>query len=125
MAGFRSHCTVGFQPNHTTGFRHRCFRPHDPHLTPHYLPHLADHDIHYQLLDRKMPVKPVDSPRLALEFIRSLEANDEQANGADAADTKADESDKKAEEAAEKVAEKVEEDKEAGGKTEDAGANEG
>ncbi|KAL1731401.1 thioredoxin-like protein, partial [Schizophyllum commune] len=86
-----------------------------------------------KLLDRKMPVKPVDSPRLALEFIRSLEANGEKANGTDAAETnaddaadaKADESDKRAEEAAEKVAEKVEEDKEAGKNTEDAGANEG
>ncbi|KAL1757663.1 thioredoxin-like protein, partial [Schizophyllum commune] len=96
-----------------------------------------------KLLDRKMPVKPVDSPRLALEFIRSLkvdgagEGEGDKANGAghgegigeqkveDAADTKADESDKKAEEAAEKVAEKVEEDKDAGEKTEDAGANEG
>lgn len=72
-----------------------------------------------------MPVKPVDSPRLALEFIRSMQATGEKANGADAANTKADESDKKAEEAAEQVAEKVEEDKEAGEKTEDAGANEG
>ncbi|KAL1689543.1 thioredoxin-like protein, partial [Schizophyllum commune] len=82
-----------------------------------------------KLLDRKMPVKPVDSPRLALEFIRSLQANGEQANGdrkvEDAADTKADESDKKAEEAAEKVAEKVEEDKEAKATAGEAGANEG
>ena len=74
-----------------------------------------------------MPVKPVDSPRLALEFIRSLEANGEQADRKveDAADTKADESDKKAEEAAEKVAEKVEEDKEANATAGEAGANEG
>ena len=80
-----------------------------------------------------MHVKPVDSPRLALQFIRSLQADGEKANGTDAAETnaddaadaKADKSDKKAEEAAEKVAEKVEENKEAKATAGEAGANEG
>ncbi|KAI5886699.1 AhpC-TSA-domain-containing protein [Schizophyllum commune H4-8] len=82
-----------------------------------------------KLLDRKMPVKPVDSPRLALEFIRNLKADGADAGEGDKANGATD-GNKKADEAAEAVAEKVEEDKEAkadasGGKTEDAGANEG
>ena len=67
-----------------------------------------------------MPVKPVDSPRLALQFIRSLKvdgADDTEKRTEDAAD-------KKAEEAAEKVAEKVEEGKEAKATAGEAGANE-